>query len=403
MPVFFLKKAGFSRTAALVSVNFGAIDSAGIDDSDSPPGVAHFLEHVLFKKSEGDLSNHFALLGSSVNAGTDYVSTTFYVTSSAEISKSLLLLGQLAFTPFFEPDIVEKERHIITQEVLMYEDDPARRVYTALLQCLYHRHPVRYEIAGTVESVARTTPDILRRCHKRYYVPANAVACVCGDFDTGAVREALERSIASSLEGNEGSENKRAFCEPETLSATQSSISMAAGRARVLLGYKDTPTMNTGRELMLREIVTSLMLDYVFGKCSRDAVRLYDEKLIDDSFSFAYICHETFGFTALGGECDEPLKVAESLEALARKTLKSGINKRRLEALKRKYLGRYIGTFDSPEACVFAMAAAHFRRVEIFEFPGILRRVSSNQIAERLESHLVTKKPAVSILWPVTK
>lgn len=66
---------------------------------------------------------------------------------------------------------MDKERGIIGQEIRMVEDTPDWRVYTNLLECLYHSSPARVAIAGTVESIAEITPETLYACHKAFYDP----------------------------------------------------------------------------------------------------------------------------------------------------------------------------------------------------------------------------------------
>ena len=62
----------------------------------------------------------------------------------------------------------------------MIEDNPSWRVYQNLLESLYARHTIRKSVAGTVESIAQITPDVLERCHRTFYHPSNMVLCVEG-------------------------------------------------------------------------------------------------------------------------------------------------------------------------------------------------------------------------------
>ena len=73
--------------------------------------------------------------------------------------------------PYFTDETVAKEQGIIAQEIKMYEDSPDWRLVTELCQCLYHGHPIRSDIAGTCESIARITPAMLYDCCKAFYAP----------------------------------------------------------------------------------------------------------------------------------------------------------------------------------------------------------------------------------------
>ena len=65
----------------------------------------------------------------------------------------------------------------------MYDDDPQWRVMFNLLECLYHTHPVKIDIAGTVESIAQITPEYLYLCYNTFYNLHNMVLCIAGNVD----------------------------------------------------------------------------------------------------------------------------------------------------------------------------------------------------------------------------
>ena len=75
-------------------------------------------------------------------------------------------LLKLVSRAYFTKETVEKEQGIIGQEIKMYDDSPEWRMMFALLQSMYHQHPVREDIAGTVESIAQITPEMLYDCVK---------------------------------------------------------------------------------------------------------------------------------------------------------------------------------------------------------------------------------------------
>src|SRR5690606_3873678 len=98
--------------------------------------------------------------------------------------------------PHFTEENVEKEKGIIEQEIRMYDDHPAHRLRRNLLQALYHAHPVRIDILGTVESIRRIDPDVLYRCHETFYHPSNMALFVVGDVDPDKVLALVERDMA---------------------------------------------------------------------------------------------------------------------------------------------------------------------------------------------------------------
>ena len=124
----------------------------------------------------------FAELGTSVNAFTSYNNTTYLFRPLRILGGSLKLLMEFVEAPYFTKESVEKEKGIITQN-LMYEDEPDWQILINLLRCLYHNHPIRIDIGGTVESIAKIDVDTLYKCYNTFYHPSNMILFVAGCID----------------------------------------------------------------------------------------------------------------------------------------------------------------------------------------------------------------------------
>jgi predicted Zn-dependent peptidase len=155
-----------------------------------PEGIAHFLEHKLFESEDGDAFSRFAKTGANANAYTSFDRTCYLFSSSSGFAESLDILLDFVSHPYFSEKTVGKEQGIIGQEIRMYDDDPGWQVLFGLLSCLYTRHPVRIDIAGTTESIAKITPELLYKCYGSYYNLNNMVLCVAGDVDPQLVADA---------------------------------------------------------------------------------------------------------------------------------------------------------------------------------------------------------------------
>ncbi len=113
---------------------------------------------------------------------------TCYLFSCTEnVYESLEILLDFVQSPYFTEQTVQKEQGIIGQEIRMYDDDPQWRVMFNLLEALYHKHPVKVDIAGTVESIAQITPELLYRCYHTFYNLNNMVLCVAGNVELNKV------------------------------------------------------------------------------------------------------------------------------------------------------------------------------------------------------------------------
>ena len=132
-----------------------------------PEGIAHYLEHKLFENEDCDVFDLYAKTGANANAFTSFDKTCYLFSCSSHYQESLEILLSFVQSPYFTKESVQKEQGIIGQEIQMCNDDPGWRIFFNTLQGLFHHHPVKIDIAGTIESIAQITPELLYRCYHR--------------------------------------------------------------------------------------------------------------------------------------------------------------------------------------------------------------------------------------------
>jgi predicted Zn-dependent peptidase len=171
LKVYYIPKKGFTKSYAILTSDFGSKDvefsiDGGKNFRKYPEGIAHFLEHKVFEMP-GDLNvfNKFTEQGASVNAFTNNHQTSYYFSTTDQFMENLSLLLEMVFTPHLTEENVEKEKGIIAEEIKMYDDHPGFRGYIEALKSMYFTHPVREDIAGTVESIYKLTSQDLIDCY----------------------------------------------------------------------------------------------------------------------------------------------------------------------------------------------------------------------------------------------
>jgi predicted Zn-dependent peptidase len=441
LPVFVIPKKGINEKVALISVNYGSIDNSWQISDDTgfitmPEGIAHFLEHQQFKKESGDIGLDFARYGSSYNAFTGYQTTTYYFSGTDYFTENLDVLLKLVFTSYFHRENVEKEKSIIEQEVRMYDDMAGFKVYDNLMKNLYQNHPIRIPIAGTIESVRRITQEMLSKCYRTFYSPHNMVAVICGDLEPHKVIYHLSQTIDKiySLKGMPQKKSNDSLDQPKLSSSIKqqpiasdytiirnipdepndirnrlSMEKMPLSTSYLLVGYKETRTGFEGIPLLEQNILTDILLELIFSKSSKLYSKLYEEKLIDDRFGCSYSSHKTFGFTVISAETEQPeilyQRIIDELKKLSQKKL---FAKRDLERQKRKLIGKFVWTFNSPMAIASLFAGYYFNKIitipdgkQIFYTPKIISKITIKDIQERLEEHFNKKYYAFSIIKPL--
>jgi Predicted Zn-dependent peptidases len=185
--VFVIPKRGYTKSFAMLTTKFGSNDiefSTGDGAmKEYPKGIAHFLEHKLFEQEEGNIFAKFAENGASPNAYTNFQITAYYFTCTEGFEENLKLLVSFVYNPHLTEENVNKEKGIIEQEIRMYNDNPGTRVYYNAMENMYFNHPVKYDIAGTVESIYEITPELLYECYNTFYIPENMVMTIVGDVN----------------------------------------------------------------------------------------------------------------------------------------------------------------------------------------------------------------------------
>jgi predicted Zn-dependent peptidase len=148
-------------------------------------GVSHFIEHLLFKgtrtRSAGEISRLIEGRGGYYNAFTQEESTCYYARIAAEHTGTAVeLLADLYRHPRFDPGEVRKERAVLVEETLMYQDQPQHLVQEMLGELLWVNHPLGRALIGTVDTVKRMTRADLLAFKRSRYVPGNTVVALAG-------------------------------------------------------------------------------------------------------------------------------------------------------------------------------------------------------------------------------
>jgi predicted Zn-dependent peptidase len=395
-------KPGFVKKAAMVVSAYGSLDTTfdadGTGPKATPAGIAHFLEHQLFKKQRGDLLMEYGRFGASANAFTYYNSTCFFFTTSERFEPNLSVLLETAFTPWFSAEGVANEKQIIEQELRMYNDSPDRIIYRNLMAALYQKHLVREDIGGTVETIQAIDAPLLERCWRTFYHPSNLLFVAAGDLDARAVFRTLEKALPPRR-FKAAREIRRVLPEePSDAGAATVRAEAVISRPQVMIGWKDPVTGLDGA--LERDLATTVALDLLFGRGSEWYQAHYESGLIDDSFSFGYSMEDTFGFTMIGGETDDPARLADEVKGAMRRARQGGFTKSDVDRAKRKRLGRYLRAFNATDEAAFMLMGYAQHGFDPFAVPALIDRLTGKELSSRIAQHFGEQNVAVSILSP---
>lgn len=406
LSLYVLPKQSFSKKYAIFSTRFGSIDNSfslegnGEKHLKVPDGVAHFLEHKLFDQEDGNAFDHFAAYGGSPNAYTSFTQTTYLFSCTDFFPENFNLLLDFVQSPYFTEESVAKEQGIIQQEIRMYQDNPDWRVFFNLLESLYSEHPVRNDIAGSVESISFITKDILYTCYNTFYHPSNMAIFVTGDLSPQEVLALVERNMAGkSFSQPENIQRDYPMEQPE-VQRKEVSQELSVSQPIINIGFKDTYNYLDGKELLFRDLACELLLELIFGKSESFYNRLYDEEIIDDLFSADYIAECTYGYTLISARTNDPDRLHHEVLMEIEQVRKRGLNEEDFNRHKRKLRGELLRSFNSLEFIANNYLAYKFRGIEFFDIVDLLQDITLKDLEKMLAEHLQEKYHAISVIKP---
>ncbi|HYN19429.1 MAG TPA: pitrilysin family protein [Thermoanaerobaculia bacterium] len=170
-------------------------------------GIAHFLEHMMFKGSSrygpGEIDRRTQALGGVNNAFTSHDATGYYFNfASDRWTEALAIEADRMAGLTLDPEQVASERQVILEEIAMYESEPWDALETEVQAKLFPTHPYGRQVLGTREELLATGPEDLAAFHAHCYRPDNAILVVAGDLDPGAL-DHVEHAFGSLPPGAE--------------------------------------------------------------------------------------------------------------------------------------------------------------------------------------------------------
>jgi predicted Zn-dependent peptidase len=405
LEVFVLPKRGYSKQFAIFATNFGSVDmkfsAPGQNQaSEVPAGVAHFLEHKLFEEEKGNVFDRFSSLGASANAYTNFTNTAYLFSSTSNFYECLEVLLEFVQNPYFTDQNVEKEKGIISQEIRMYDDNGEWRSFFNMLQGLYHKHPVRIDIAGTVESISGIDKDILYSCYNNFYHPDNMLMFAAGDIDINEAMALIDENTSKNITERKGSIKRFFPKESDQIFKERIEQRLAVAQPLFNMGFKDANIGIRGRELLKKDIITTVLLEMLFGKGSDLYERLYREGLINDSFVFDFIAEVDYSYSMLGGESPDPDRLFGLIREYVSGMKPETLGEKDFKLARNKLLGRYLRNFDNLEYIASNFVSYHFKGANFLSFVELLGDIELESLRERFEEHIRHSTPVLSLITP---
>lgn len=367
-----------------------------------PDGVAHFLEHKLFEEEDGsDAFAKFAPLGASANAFTSHEMTSYLFSTTDRVTDALAVLLDFVTHPYFTEENVKKEQGIIGQEIGMCEDEPGNRLYYALMGSLFSNHNVKIDIAGTVESIAEITPEILYTCYKTFYHLSNMVLTVCGDIDPDTVMDVVDRILPQTA--TEFSVECTYPEEEEAIAAPYKELHMAVATPLFAIGVKDLTRFASATDKIRYGILAEMLGKCYFSRSSDFYNEIYDEGLVVRDIGYSFDMLATCSYLMISGESEDPQALYQKTTHLLKNIPQNIPSLETFSRIKRVMYANYIRTFDSTESIAFSLTEHHMSGGELYEVGDIIASITYEEFARFACDFFAQKDFSFAVIHPYDK
>lgn len=387
--VIIIPKANTNKKYIIWGTNFGSIDNRFIMPGSNeevfiPDGVAHFLEHKMFEQRTGRNSLDVLMsLGLDANAYTTNDHTAYlFECSNDKFYEGLDEFMDYVQNPYYTDENVEKEKGIIGQEIMMYDDDPGFQVYLNAMDCLYHNNPVKLDIAGTIESISGIDPDVLYKCYNTFYHPSNMTLVVCGNFNPeDLLNEIKKRLIPKEKQG----EIKRIYPEePDNINKNYKEKKMKVSLPLFMIGFKDS--VKQSDEIVEKHIAIHILLNMLLGKSSELYKKLYGSGDLISEPDFDYEFSKEYAHVLISGQSKNPDKILKEVSSYIKDLKLNGLNEEHFNRIKRKIYGDYVTEYNNVGDIARMFLTDTFKGINTFDyiekFDQITKKYAENVLNE---------------------
>lgn len=361
------------------------IDAGSRDDTPGLEGITHFLEHAAFRRTKNrttkQIASQFESLGAYTNAFTSKEHTCFYVRALKQhFAKTLKILYDVAMEPLFVGSDIEKERQIILEEIISYEDEPEELIFDYGDKSLFENNSLSVPITGYKDTINKIGISDLQEFHSNYYTPQNMIVSVAGNISHSEVTENVSRIFKES-NYFESNKNKREM--PLINIPSKYEYKRQLQQSHILFGR-----MISGAKSEERYILA--LLNVLLG----DGLSSRLHQVLREKYGFAYTIYSTIQlFSDVGSfyiyaglDKKNISKTEKIIKNEFDKIIQKGITKSELQRAKEQLKSSLIMNLESMSARMQTLAKTEFIGEEYEDLGTIIRLIDATAMDEMNDS-----------------
>jgi predicted Zn-dependent peptidase len=353
------------------------LDLGSRDESDRERGLAHVIEHMLFKgtgrRSAYDIASEIDSYGGEINGSTGKESTYYYVDVAAEHWKEALdILLDMYFSSSFDRGEFQKERFVILDEIDMAIDDPEDFVGELFSLALWGEHPLGLPVLGNRESIVSLKRSDILRFYRRFYRKSALIISIAGRIDPSSFHAEVERLFRIRRFRNGNGRRGPVRSKPTSLTATHTEV-RDISQVHVICGVEAYGSRDEKRFALL-------LLNTIIGNSfsSRLFQRIREEKGLCYVISSSTINYSDTGEFTLGFSMSpENLpKVLDEVNLELKSLLHAGVRPDELVLAKDKARGNFVLNMESIEWKMIRMAMQEMLFGKLIDRDDMLTRIN---------------------------
>ena len=275
----------------------------------------------------------------------------------------------------------------------MCADSPERQCFYNLLKALYVNHPIKIDIAGTVDTIAEITPDLLYKCYYTFYNLHNMVLAIAGNVDEDKVMEICDKMLKPCE--NMELETKLPD-EHENVAQKKIFQSFPVGLPLFNIGFKCKPY--EGRELFKKAGTASVALHLLIGSSSPLYKQLFDDGLINSQFGVEVFTSGGVFSPIISGESHDPEELYRRYLAEIERVKKEGFDKSQFDMIKRSMYGEIVRGMNNPERAADYLAESYFENSDAFYEAHVLAEMTVTDCENAVRDMFDPEKSSISVV-----
>lgn len=369
--------------AGTVSYCGFTINAGTRDELSREFGMAHFVEHMLFKgtlrRKAWHILNRMESVGGELNAFTTKEETVVYsIFLNTHFERAMELLGDLVFNSQFPEMEMEKEREVILDEINSYKDNPAELIYDEFENLLFDGHEIGHLILGTTETLQRFTPDDGRSFMNRLYTPSNMVFFSTGSVDFSKIIRWGEKYLGGIISDSAISTRK----SPNSYRPIRKIENMDTFQAHVIIG-------NRAYNLYDKKKYALVLLNNILGgPCMNSKLNL----ALRERYGYVYTVESTFTpysdtgvfYIYFGTDPKKVDKCVSLIHKVLTDIRNNALSAVQLSAAKKQLIGQICVDTDNHENVALGLGKSFLRFDKYDSIQGVCQRVEEITVSDVL-------------------